>query len=129
MKERPTCRVNDEIIIQHVIFPNPEDSRSHQNEREAERAPELGARPTSLGARPGVDPNQDKICRPSSIASEDQGKPSVQCRFDPTVQIQLKRLYNQSPWPLAEETPIHYSLSYFQGGFRVEVSLERITSH
>ena len=53
MEERPTHRVYIEIITCRAIFPNLEESRSHGNEREAERAWGQGARPPTLGARPG----------------------------------------------------------------------------
>ena len=45
MKERPTCRVYIEILTCRAIFYHLEDSRSHGNEREAERAQGQGARP------------------------------------------------------------------------------------
>ena len=38
MEERPTCRVYNEIITCRAIFLNLEDSRSHENEWEAESA-------------------------------------------------------------------------------------------
>jgi len=46
MEERPTCRVYIEILTCRAISYHLEDSRSHGNEREAERARGLGARPT-----------------------------------------------------------------------------------
>jgi len=46
MEERPTCRVYIEILTCAAIFYHLEDSRSHGNEREAERTRGLGARPT-----------------------------------------------------------------------------------
>ena len=49
MEERPTCRVYIEILTCHTIFYHLEDSRSHGNEREAERARGQGARP-AIGA-------------------------------------------------------------------------------
>jgi len=58
MEERPTCRVYKEILTCRAIFYHLEDSRSHGNEREAERAWGQGARPPPLGARPGVSANQ-----------------------------------------------------------------------
>ena len=45
MKERPTCRVYIEILMCRAIFLNLEESRSHENEREAERARGQSARP------------------------------------------------------------------------------------
>ena len=38
MEERPTCRVYIEILTCRAIFCHLGDSRSHGNEREAERA-------------------------------------------------------------------------------------------
>jgi len=58
MEERHTCRVYIQILTYRAIFYHLEDSRSHGNEREAERARGQGARPPSLGARPGVLANQ-----------------------------------------------------------------------
>ena len=58
MEERPTRRVYIEILTCVVIFYHLEDSRSHRNEHEAERAQGLGARPPPLGACPGVSANQ-----------------------------------------------------------------------
>jgi len=46
MEERLTRRVYIEILTCHAIFYHLEDSRSHENEREAERAQGQGARPT-----------------------------------------------------------------------------------
>jgi len=46
MERRPTRQFNNEIITCRVIFLNLEESRSHGNEREAERARGQGARPT-----------------------------------------------------------------------------------
>ena len=43
MERRPTCQVYNEIIMCHAIFLNQEESRSHRNEREAERARGQGA--------------------------------------------------------------------------------------
>jgi len=39
MKERPTCRIYIEILTCRAIFYHLEDSRSHGNEREGDRAP------------------------------------------------------------------------------------------
>jgi len=54
MEERPTCRVYIEILKCRAIFYHLEDSRSHGNEREAERARGQGAHPPPLGACPSV---------------------------------------------------------------------------
>jgi len=58
MEERPTCRVYIKIITCRTIFPNLEESGSHGNEQEAERAQGQGARPPPLGARPAAWANQ-----------------------------------------------------------------------
>jgi len=47
MKQRPTRRVYIEILTCHAIFYHLEDSRSHGNEQEAERARGQGARPST----------------------------------------------------------------------------------
>ena len=57
MEERPTHRVYIEILTCHAIFYHLEESRSHGNEREAERARGQGARPPPLGARPRTSMN------------------------------------------------------------------------
>jgi len=56
IERRPTCQVYNEIITCRTIFLNLEESRSHENEREAERARGQGARPptaASLAPSPG----------------------------------------------------------------------------
>jgi len=58
MEERPTRRVYIEILTCAPIFYHLEDSKSHGNEREAERARGQGARPPPLGARPTTGANQ-----------------------------------------------------------------------
>ena len=45
MEERPTCRVYIEILTCAAIFYHLEDSRSHGNEQEGDRAWGQGARP------------------------------------------------------------------------------------
>ena len=45
MERRPTCQVYNEIITCRAIFLDLEESRSHGNEREADRARGQGARP------------------------------------------------------------------------------------
>jgi len=110
MEERPTCRVYIEILTCRAIFYHLEDSRSPENEREAERA--QGARPPPLGARPGVSTNHVQSRGLCSTDLKDQGEPFNQCRFDPTTHVHLRELYKQTPWPLEEGNP-HYSLAYF----------------
>jgi len=95
MERRPTCLVYNEVITCRAIFLNLEESRSHGNEREDDRARGQGARPPPLGARPELQSNQDLSCRLRSTDLKDQEKPCDQCRFDPTAQIHLKGLYNQ----------------------------------
>ena len=75
MEERPTRRVYIEILTCATIFYHLEDSRSHGNEREAERARGQGARPPPLGARPALVTNQGRSHGLCSTAFEDQGKP------------------------------------------------------
>jgi len=95
MDERPTRQVYIEILTCHAIFYHLEDSRSHGNEREAERARGQGARPPALGACPTTETNQVPSRRLCSTDIKDQGEPFNQC---------------WSPWPL-EEAPLHpYSL-------------------
>ena len=52
MEERPTRRDYIEILTCRVIILHLEDSRSHENEAEAERGLAQGARPEDQGARP-----------------------------------------------------------------------------
>ena len=54
IEERPTRRVYIEILTCAPIFLGVEESRSHTNEQEAERAQPQGARPAPQGARPPV---------------------------------------------------------------------------
>ena len=91
-EERTTRPVYIEILTYRAIFYHLEDSRSHGNEREGNRARRQGARPTLLGARPATVPNQDTFRGQHSTDLKDQGKPCDQCRFDPTAQIHLKGL-------------------------------------
>jgi len=93
MEERPTRQVYIEILTCAPIFLGLEGSRSHTNEREAERAHRQGARPP-LVANHG---ESHGLC---STVFEDQGEPFNQGRFDPTAQIHLRGLYKQGLWPL-----------------------------
>jgi len=88
MERRPTCQVYNEIITCRAILFNLEESRSHGNKREAERA-------RGQGARPGLRANHNQPRGLCSTDQKDQGKPCDQCRFDPTAQIHLRRLYKQ----------------------------------
>ena len=95
MERRPTCHVYNKIITCHAIFLNLKESRSHGNERETGRARGQGTCPPPLGARPSLGANHSQPRGLCSTDLKDQGKPCDQCRFDPTVQIHLKGLYNQ----------------------------------
>jgi len=75
MEERPTRRVYIEILTCAPIFYHLEDSRSYENEREAERARGRGSRLPPLGARPALVTNQGRSRGSCSTAFEDQGKP------------------------------------------------------
>jgi len=108
MERRPTCHAYNEIIMCRAIFLNLEESRSHENERETERAWGQGARPPPLGARPGLGANHNQLRRLCSTDLKDQGKPWDQCRFDPTAQIHLKGLYNQGLSTPGGERRNHY---------------------
>jgi len=66
MEERPTRRVYIEILTCRAIFYHLEDSRSHGNEREGDRA-------RGQGARPGAESNQDPSRRLRSTDLKDQG--------------------------------------------------------
>jgi len=57
MEEWPTRRVYIEILMSTAIIQHLEESRSHGNEREAERTWGQGARPPPLGACPGQAAN------------------------------------------------------------------------
>ena len=72
-EERPTRRVYIEILTCRAIFYHLEDSRSHGNEWEGERAPGQGARPPPLGARPVQESNQDSLQGLRSTDLKDQG--------------------------------------------------------
>jgi len=75
MEERPTCRVYIEILTCRAILYHLEDSRSHENEREAERARGQGARPPPLGARPATETSHVLSRGLCSTNLKDQGKP------------------------------------------------------
>ena len=64
-----------EILTYLAIFYHLEDSRSHGNEREAERARGQGARPPPLGACPATGTNQVESRGLCSTDLNDQGKP------------------------------------------------------
>jgi len=72
-EERPTRRVYIEILTCCAIFYHLEDSRSHGNKAEAERAQGQGARPTLLGAHPLPESKQDTFRGLCSTDLKDQG--------------------------------------------------------
>ena len=65
-EERPTRQVYIEILTCCAIFYHLEDSRSHANEREGERA-------RGQGARPDLESNQDSLRGLRSTDLKDQG--------------------------------------------------------
>jgi len=73
MGERPTRRVYKEILTCRAIFYHLEDSRSHRNKREGDRARGQGARPPPLGARPEVETNEVPSRGLRSTNLKDQG--------------------------------------------------------
>ena len=77
MEERPTHRVYIEILTCRAIFYHLEDSRSHGNEREGDRAHGQGARPPPLGARPVAETNQVPSCGLRSTDLKDQDNRSI----------------------------------------------------
>ena len=86
MEEWATHRVYIEILMCRAIFYHLEDSRSHGNEREAERA-------WGQGARPATETNQVPSRRLCSTDLKDQGEPFNQCRFDLMAHVHLRGLY------------------------------------
>ena len=62
-----------EILTHRAILYHLEDSRSHGNEREGERARGQGACPPPYGARPGVSTNQSQLRGSCSTDLKDQG--------------------------------------------------------
>ena len=75
MEQRPTRQVYIEILTCHAIYYHLEDSRSHGNKQEGDRARRQGARPTLLGARPATVSNSDPFRGSRSTDLRDQGKP------------------------------------------------------
>jgi len=75
MEERPTCRDYIEILTCRAIIQHIEESRSHGNEQETGRAWGKSARPSPLGARPGLGANQLQLRGSCSTDLKDQGKP------------------------------------------------------
>ena len=106
IEKRPTRRVYIEILMFAPIFYHLEESRSHVNEREAERAWGQGARPPPLGARLCVSAKQASPRGLCSTDLRDQGKPCDYGQFDPTAHVHLEGLYKQPPWALEKGNPI-----------------------
>jgi len=75
MEERPICRDYIEILTCRAIFYHLEHSRSHGNKREGNQARRQGARPTLVGTRPAIVPNQSPFRGSCSTNLRDQGKP------------------------------------------------------
>ena len=73
MEKRPTRRDYIEILMCRAIILHLEDSRSHENEAEAEWGLAQGARPRDQGARPLLESNQDSLSGSSSTDLKDQG--------------------------------------------------------
>ena len=73
MEERPTHRVYIEVLTCRAIFYHLEDSRSHGNEREGDRARGQGAHPPPKGALPGVVANHVQLRGSGSTDLKDQG--------------------------------------------------------
>ena len=121
MEERLTRRIYIEILRCHTIILHLEESRSHGNERETGRARGQGARPPLLGAHPGLGANQNQTLGSCSTDLKDQGKPCDQCRFDPTAQIHLRRLYKQGLSTLGGERRNHYERKPSKLGFRTSL--------
>jgi len=71
-EERSTRRVYIEILTCREIFYHLEDSKSHGNEREAERARGQGARPPPLGTHPRVSTNHTQSRGLCSTDLQDQ---------------------------------------------------------
>jgi len=74
MKERTTRRVYIETLTCTAIIQHLEESRSHGNEREAERTRGYGARPPPLGACPSMRANQNQCRGSCSTDLRDEGK-------------------------------------------------------
>ena len=72
-EERPTCRDYIEILTCRAIILHLEDSRSHENEVEANRSLAQGARPGDQGARPLLESNQNTLSGLRSTDLKDQG--------------------------------------------------------
>ena len=112
MEERPTRRDYIEILTCRAIFYHLEDSRSHGNEREAERARKQGARPTPLGARPPLLANQHESRGLCPTDSKDRGKSHDEGRFDRMVENNV-----EIPWELLFLDFLGATLPRFLGGY------------
>ena len=83
MEERPTRRVYIEILKCAAIFYHLEDSRSHGNEREAER---LGGRAPALPPRAAV-----LSSRPIRLRLEDYAPPPLRIKENRAIKVGLIR--------------------------------------
>ena len=118
-EERPTRRDYKEILTCRAIFYHLEDSRSHGNKAEAERAQGHGnkaetesARPTPLGARPPLLANQHESRGLCSTDSKDRGKSHDEGRFDRMVENNVG-----IPWELLFLDFLRTTLPRFLGGY------------
>jgi len=111
MEERPTCWVYIEILTCRAIFHHLEDSRSHGNEREADRAWGQGARP------PPWAPTH--LWWPIRVNHADYAPPPLGIEENRSIKVSLIRRpifiwrgyisRHPGPW---RRIP-HYSLAYF----------------
>jgi len=83
MEERPTCRVYIEILTCRAIFYHLEDSRSHENEREAKRARGQGARPPPRA--PAM------LQEPIRLRLEDYAPPPLRIKENHAIKVGLIR--------------------------------------
>ena len=74
MEERPTRRVYIEILTCTKIIQHLEESRSHENEREAKLTRRQGACPPPFGVRPSLRANQAPPRGSCSTDLRDEGK-------------------------------------------------------
>ena len=107
---RPTY-VYNEIMTCRAIFLNLEESRSHGNEREDDRARGQGARPPPLGARPGLDSNQNSFLGSWSTAFEDDLNHAIKVGLIRRPKFTWKDYITKASPPLGERGEEKKSLS------------------
>jgi len=73
MEERPTRRDYIEILTCRAIILHLEDSKSHENEADAEWGLAQGARPEDQGAHPPSESNENSLSGLSSTDLKDKG--------------------------------------------------------